>query len=36
MRGRKETATKKKNTDLLYDTVQSLWAADVETDENSI
>lgn len=26
----------KTHTDLLYDTVQSLWAADVETDENRI
>lgn len=27
---------KKNNTDLLYDTVQSLWAADVKADENCI
>ena len=26
----------KGNTDLLYDAVQSLWAADVETDEDCI
>ena len=33
---KKQQQQQKKPTDLLYDTVQSLWAADVETDENSI